>query len=83
MMLIVSILLGLIPLLGIAYTVVNGGGLTIDNLFLVLVLLTISGVFLLNAALELRRRRRAKPAAAKAADTAPAAQTQVAGKKAG
>ena len=76
-MLILSLVLALIPLLGIAYTAVYGGGLTVDNLFLVLILLTISGVFLLSAFLELRakgfmkKKTEAKPApAAKAAAVA-------------
>jgi len=56
MMLILSLVFALIPLLGIAYTLVSGGGLTVDNLFLVLILLTISGIFLLNAFLDLRTR---------------------------
>ncbi len=60
MMLILSLVLALIPLLGIAYTAVYGGGLTVDNLFLVLILLTISGVFALNAFLEVRARGRLK-----------------------
>lgn len=86
MMLILSLVLALIPLLGIAYTAVFGGGLTVDNLFLVLILLTISGVFLLNAFLEARAKGFMKkkaepkpaPAATKAAPVekpaAPAAQ---------
>ena len=56
MMLILSLVLALIPLLGIAYTAVYGGGLTVDNLFLTLILLTISGVFALSAFLELRAK---------------------------
>ena len=56
MMLILSLVLALIPLLGIAYTIIEGGGLTVDNLFLVLILLTISGVFALNAFLDVRAR---------------------------
>ncbi len=78
MMLILSLVLALIPLLGIAYTAVFGGGLTVDNLFLVLILLTISGVFLLNAFLEarakgfLKKKPEAKPATAPAAKTTAA-----------
>jgi hypothetical protein len=56
MMLILALVLALIPLLGIAYTLISGGGLTVDNLFLVLILLTISGVFLLSAVLDAKAR---------------------------
>ncbi len=55
-MLMLSLLLALLPLLGIAYAIVSGGGLTVDNLFLILILLTISGIFALNAFLDARRR---------------------------
>ncbi len=76
MMLILSLVLALIPLLGIAYTLIEGGGLTVDNLFLVLILLTISGVFALNAFLDVRARgwlkRQKKKAEVKAAAPAPA-----------
>ena len=71
MMLILSLVLALIPLLGIAYTAVYGGGLTVDNLFLVIILLTISGVFALAAVLELRARGFLK----KKAQPQPAART--------
>jgi hypothetical protein len=55
-MLILSLVFALIPLLGIAYTLMSGGGLTVDNLFLILILLTISGVFALNAFLDAHQR---------------------------
>jgi len=74
MMLILSLVLALIPLLGIAYTAVYGVGLTVDNLFLVLILLTISGVFALSAFLEVRARGflKKKPEPKPAAKPAPA-----------
>jgi hypothetical protein len=75
MMLILSLVFALIPLLGVVYTLVSGGGLTVDNLFLVLILLTISGVFLLNAFLDARGRGLLKKPASKAA---PAEQKQAA-----
>jgi hypothetical protein len=56
MMLILSILFAIIPLLGIVYTVLSGALDTVDSLFLILILLTISGVFGLNVLLELRAR---------------------------
>jgi hypothetical protein len=57
MMLLLSIVLGIIPLLGIAWTVVNGTITTVDGLFLSLILLALSGVFFLNAVLELRANK--------------------------
>lgn len=71
MMLILSLVLALIPLLGIAYTLLSGGGLTVDNLFLVLILLTISGVFALNAFLDARHRGYLKFGKKKAEAKAP------------
>lgn len=76
MMLILSIVLAIVPLLGIVYAVVSGSGFTVDTLFLALILLTISGVFGLNILLELRARgffkKKEQPSAqpAKAAATA-------------
>ncbi len=56
MMLLLSIVLGLLPLTGIALMAANGFLFTVDGLFMSLILLTISGIFLLNAALEARAR---------------------------
>lgn len=56
MMLLLSIVLGIIPLLGIAWTVMNGTVTTVDGLFLSLILLSLSGILFLNAYLELRKR---------------------------
>jgi len=55
LMVLVSILLGVIPLLGIAWTIKNGTLTTVDGLFLSLILAALSGIFFLNAGLELRR----------------------------
>lgn len=55
-MLLISIALGLIPLAGIAWTIVSGTITTVDGLFMTLILLTLSGVFFLNAYWELRDR---------------------------
>lgn len=63
MMLMLSIVLGIIPLLGIGWTVMNGTATTVDGLFLSLILLSLSGILFLNAYLELRKRL-AKPAVA-------------------
>jgi len=65
-MLAVSVLLGVLPLLGIALIFYQDPAITVDNLFLSLMLLTISGIFLLNAAAELRPRFRRKKREAKA-----------------
>jgi hypothetical protein len=54
--LLISILLGSIPLAGIAWIIVTSGLTTVDGLFMSLILLTLSGVFFLNAFLELRDR---------------------------
>lgn len=56
MMLLVSIVMGIIPLLGIAWTIATGTITTVDGLFMSLILLTLSGVFFLNAYWELRDR---------------------------
>ena len=54
--LLISGLLGLLPLLGIVYIVKTSNGITVDALFMSLILLTISGIFFLNIVLELRAR---------------------------
>jgi len=55
-MLLISIALGLIPLAGIAWTIISGTITTVDGLFMTLILLTLSGVFFLNAYWEMRDR---------------------------
>ena len=76
MMLVISIVLGIVPLLGIAWTIVTGTVTTVDGLFMSLILLTLSAVFFLNAFWELRdrgalafldKKKVAAPAAPKAA----------------
>lgn len=52
-MLLISILLGLIPLAGIGWIVVSGTLTTVDGLFESLIMLSISGVFFLNVFWEL------------------------------
>jgi hypothetical protein len=52
MMLLLSIVLGIMPLLGIVWTIVNGTLTTVDGLFMSLILLTLSGLFFLNALFE-------------------------------
>ena len=55
-MLLISILLGLIPLAGIAWIIVSGTLTTVDGLFESIIMLSLSGVFFLNAFWELRDR---------------------------
>ena len=55
-MLLISIALGLLPLAGIAWIIVAGSVTTVDGLFMSLILLTLSGIFFLNALWELRDR---------------------------
>ena len=61
-MLLLSIVLGIVPLLGIAWTVMNGTVTTVDGLFLSLILLSLSGILFLNAYLEARKRFAKVPA---------------------
>jgi hypothetical protein len=56
MMLAISLVLGVVPLFGIVWTVATGTIKTQDGLFMSLILLTLSGVFFLNAYWELRDR---------------------------
>ena len=54
MMLALSLVLGILPLLGVVWTLMNGMITTVDGLFMSLILLTLSAVFMLNAYLEMR-----------------------------
>jgi hypothetical protein len=67
--LLISGILGLLPLLGIAYILMNSNirqaGLTVDALFMSLILLTMSGIFFLNIALELLACRKGAGRAAR------------------
>jgi hypothetical protein len=56
MMLILSVLLALVPLLGIAWILMRGLVTTVDGLFMSLILLAMSGIVFLNVLLELRRK---------------------------
>jgi hypothetical protein len=57
MILIILFLLALAPLLGIAWVFHNGLVLTVDNLFMSLILLTISGICGTLGLFELRKRK--------------------------
>jgi hypothetical protein len=50
-----SILLGIIPLLGIVWIFMSHTLTTVDGLFMSLILLALSGIFFFNALLEFRR----------------------------
>lgn len=69
MMLALSLVLGILPLLGVVWTLANGMITTVDGLFMSLILLTLSGVFMLNAFWEMRdlgmigKKKAAVPAA--------------------
>ena len=54
LMLILSLVLGVLPLVGVAWTLLNGMITTVDGLFMSLILLTLSAIFLLNAYWEMR-----------------------------
>jgi uncharacterized membrane protein len=57
--LLLSLLLGLLSLAGIAWIIIVGSLLSVDGLFMSLILLTLAGVFFLNVLLELRDRHSA------------------------
>jgi hypothetical protein len=56
MMLVLSILLGLVPLAGIAGIVVNGSITTVDGLFMSIIMLALSGILFLNVYLEAKKK---------------------------
>jgi hypothetical protein len=56
MMLVLSILLGMVPLLGIARIVINGTITTVDGIFMSLIMLALSGILSLNVYLEARKK---------------------------
>jgi hypothetical protein len=56
--LIASLVLAIVPLLGIAYIVAQGSFDTVDNLFYTLILLAMSAILAANAMMEWRRRQR-------------------------
>jgi len=63
-LLIISAVLAVLPLIAIAYMFAQGSINTVDNLFYILILLAISGIFALNAYLESRDRKRYRAMAA-------------------
>ena len=89
MMLVLSLLLGIIPLLGIVWILTSGMitlwpfSATVDGLFMSLILLTLAGCFFLNAGWEMndagmlgflhKKKEAATPAPAKTPSPAPKA----------
>jgi hypothetical protein len=69
MMLFISVLLALIPLLGIVLIVLNGSITTVDGLFMSLILLTMSGIVGLNVLIELKKKRSGAQSSSTAAST--------------
>jgi hypothetical protein len=79
LMLVLSLVLGVVPLLGVGWILASGmitlwpPGATVDGLFMSLILLTLAGSFLLNAYWEMRdqgllgKRKSAAPAKTPAA----------------
>jgi hypothetical protein len=58
-MLLVSLLLGLLALAGVIWIIIVGSLLSVDGLFMSLILLTLAGVFFLNVFFEFRDSRTA------------------------
>ena len=56
-MLVISAILALVPLLGVAWIAVYGSITTVDGLFMSLILLAMSCILALNVLLELRRKK--------------------------
>ena len=56
MMLVLSIVLGLVPLMGVAWIVLRASVTTVDGLFMSLILVTLSSILFLNVYLEIRGR---------------------------
>jgi hypothetical protein len=63
MMLVLSVVLGIIPLIGVAWIVLKASVTSVDGLFMSLILLTLSGILFLNAYLDVRGRLKKSAAA--------------------
>ena len=75
LMLLLSLLLGLLSLVGVAWIIIVGSLLSVDGLFMSLILLTIAGVFFLNVLLECRDHGLLGKNKATSAKVVPAAKT--------
>ena len=71
MMLFISVLLALIPLLGIAWIVLYSSITTVDGLFMSLILAAMSGIVGLNVLIELKRIRSATHSSSRAISPVP------------
>jgi len=69
MVLVISLLLALIPLLGIVYIVLFGSLTTVDGLFMALILAAMSGIVGLNVLIELKKKRSGTQTSSTAAST--------------
>lgn len=56
MTLVLSLVLALIPLLGVVWIAIYGSLTTVDGLFMALILLAMSGILVLNALLDLKNK---------------------------
>ena len=56
MMLVLSVILGLVPLAGIARIAMNGTITTVDGLFMSIIMIALSGILFLNVYLEARKK---------------------------
>jgi len=56
MMLLLSVLLALLPLAGVARIATNGTLTTVDGLFMSIILLALSGILFLNVYLEAKKK---------------------------
>jgi hypothetical protein len=56
MMLVLSVILGLVPLAGVARIVMNGTVTTVDGLFMSIIMLALSSILFLNVYLEARKK---------------------------
>ena len=56
MIVVLSVVLGLIPLAGVVWTILKGTVTTVDGLFMSIILLALSGILFLNAYLEARKK---------------------------
>ena len=54
LILLLSLLLGFLSLAGVAWIIIVGSLLSVDGLFMSLILLTLAGIFFLNVFLECR-----------------------------
>ena len=76
LMLLLSLLFGLLSLAGVAWIILVGSLLSVDGLFMSLILLTLAGVFFLNVLLECRDHGLLGKNKGASAKVVPAAKTE-------